>query len=134
MKTCVEFEMQIMDAFYGEAEMTEDCRSHLATCEDCRRFYESLKAVPMDDSEFPVNDWVIQESVRAATAVFEKRNRRERLIFLCLTIAIMAGGLGLLTVGFGSALLKVYVSIYLLGPFLLPLIILKRQQRRREHA
>lgn len=134
MKTCVEYEMEIMDAFYGEGQMSQDCLSHLATCKTCQSFQESLQAMPEIDLEPVIDEWAIQESVRAAMVVVDSRNKRERWIFLALTIVLLMAGLGLLMRGFGSVLWKMYLMVYLLGPFLLPFMIWKRQRGGQEHA
>ncbi len=134
MKTCKEYEMEILDAHYGEAKMSEDCLSHLASCASCREFQESLQAIPVSDPEPAIDEWAIQESVRAAMAVVEVRNKRERLLFFILTVLLLAGGLGLIMRGFGNALWKAYLTIYLVGPFLLPFFVWKRQRGGQEHA
>lgn len=134
MKTCAEFEMEIMHAFYDEGEMSEDCKSHLATCESCQQFYETMEVIPREKEEIIIDEWVIQESVRAARFALEMRNRRERWIFLIGTLGLMGIGLFFLAAGFGSVMRNFYIGMYLGGPLLLPIIIWKRQQRGREHA
>lgn len=135
MKKCSDWEMEMMDVFYGEAEMSASCQAHLATCQACREFYESLTSLPAEISEeIKIDEWVIQQSVQTALEQFEKRNKRERWIFFVATLGFLTLGFGLLTSGFGTEILNAYLVIYLAGPLFLPVIIWKRQTGRREHA
>lgn len=135
MKSCAEFEMEIMDAVYGEGEMSEDCKLHLAACESCQSFRESLLKLPIGTmEEMAVDEWVIGESVKAAQAIAEKRNAFERRLFLMASLALMGLGYVLVLKGFGLMLRNLYIGIYLGGPLVLPIIIWKRQQRGQNHA
>lgn len=135
MKKCTEFEMEIMDAVYGEVEMSEDCKLHLAACETCQSFQESLLKLPVGTMEEKVVDeWVIGQSVKAAQAIAENRNAFERRLFLMASLALMGLGFVLVLNGFGLLLRNLYIGIYLGGPLVLPIIIWKRQQRGQDHA
>ncbi len=135
MKNCTEFEMKIMDAVYGESEISEDCKSHLATCEACQSFYESLLELPAGTrEEIAVDEWVVGEAVKAAMEITEKKNAFERRLFLLASLGLTGLGFALVLNGYVQLLRNLYMGIYLGGPLVLPIIIWKRQQRGRDHA
>jgi uncharacterized membrane protein YcjF (UPF0283 family) len=135
MKTCAEYEMEIMDAFYGEGVLSQACQDHLATCQACRGFQESLYGLPGDgEAAMAVDDWAIQKAVDAAMDLVKKRNRRDRRAFFALTLACFALCLLLLSAGLGRDLFNAYLLVYFAGPLSLPMMIWKRQRGGQEHA
>ncbi|BES64440.1 hypothetical protein SANA_08790 [Gottschalkiaceae bacterium SANA] len=135
MKSCHEFEMEIMDAAFGENTMSIECQAHLATCQACQSFYRSLSALPDPlIEECAVDEYVVGQAVKAAMEIQKKKNEFERRIFLIASLAIMGFCLALAHNGFGLLLRNLYLVIYMIGPLALPIIIWKRQMGGHEHA
>ena len=135
MKSCHEFEMEIMDAAFGENAMSAECGAHLATCETCQSFYRSLSVLPDPlTEECAVDEYVVGEAVKAAMEIRQKKNEFERRVFLIASLGLTGLCLALAYNGFGPLLRNLYLGIYMIGPLALPIIIWKRQTGGREHA
>jgi predicted anti-sigma-YlaC factor YlaD len=135
MKSCHEFEMEIMDAAFGENTMSAECGAHLATCQACQSFYRSLSALPDPlMEERAVDEYVVGEAVKAAMEIRQKKNEFERRVFLTASLGLMGLCLALVYNGFGLLLRNLYLGIYMIGPLALPIIIWKRQTGGHEHA
>jgi predicted anti-sigma-YlaC factor YlaD len=135
MKSCHEFEMEIMDAAFGEKAMSAECQVHLATCQACQSFYRSLSVLPeplMEESA--VDEYVVGQAVKAALKIRQQKNEFERRVFLIASLGLTGLCLALVYNGFGLLFRNLYLGIYLIGPLALPLIIWKRQSGGREHA
>ena len=67
MKPCEYYEEMIGAALDGEisAEENEELRAHLDTCENCRSFYEAMKAISGTDEQLPEAPEHFTENVMA---------------------------------------------------------------------
>lgn len=137
-KSCEMYQMELMDVHYGESNMTQELKSHLESCVDCSRYWAGLgelkASMAFPELEDPFKEIVLDKLMAEGISQSGRsRDMREFAAFLLLAAFFLGTCLALVFSGYAIALSKVYFSIFMVSPLLLPFII-KRQTTKGAHT
>jgi len=137
-KSCEMYQMELMDVHYGESEMTEELRSHLDGCEDCSRYWAGLgeleTSMVFPEFEDPFKEIVLDKLMaERENNSGRKRNALDFAAFVLLAGLFLGACLALVFSGHAVALSKIYLSIFMVAPLMLPFLI-KRQMTKGAHT
>ncbi|HKL10450.1 MAG TPA: hypothetical protein VJ990_03365 [Clostridia bacterium] len=137
-KSCEMYQMELMDVHYGESKMTGELRNHLDICEDCSRYWAGLgeleTSMAFPELEDPFKEIVLDKLMAERdNKTSLRRNAREFAAFLLLAALFLGTCLALVFSGHAIALSKIYLSIFMVSPLMLPFLI-KRQTTKGAHT
>ncbi|KNY28774.1 hypothetical protein [Pseudobacteroides cellulosolvens] len=134
-KCCKEYEDILIDIYYGEAEINDEIKAHIESCNNCREFLNEMEGLgdqlALLDMDIPIDDSLIRNafnSVDEKTA--KKRKIIDFLLFLVMSIGIFSAIFVLAYKGYGKYLLYGQIGIFFLAPF--SLIAFFRGRRLKE--
>lgn len=124
-------EVDLMDAYYGEKELSEDLKKHINTCPKCAAFWEKLSVLgdnlSIPDTEIEVDERIIRRAFSEAGKIrAKKREIRDFAVFL-LTAAAFLGIVGWLAyIGYGMQIIAVQFLFIIVAPISIPVLIWRR--------
>lgn len=124
---------KIIDAYYNEAE-DEGILEHIKNCKECNMYYEKLKNAgkKMDlikNIDEPVNPFAVNKIINVHLSGKEKRKViREALGFFLGSSAFIGTLFGAVLAYDFKYAAAIYLSIFLIMPFLLIPAVLRRKE------
>ena len=132
---------RILDAFYGEKELTEELKNHIGNCKDCSAFWESmifLKKRAEDElstkgEDIEAYERIIAEAFREAEKIKEKnKNLRDYIVFILVSVIFLSSVGMFAYMGYGKVILTVQIFIIMFVPILVPFFIKHRLSKEVE--
>ncbi len=124
-------EVDLLDAYYGEKELTPELKKHLDECNQCTTFWEQLPMLTDKLSAMDVDVEVDERVIRRAFTEAKKIKaiRKERyefyaFLFIAITILGVAGGLAYN--GYAMQIIAVQLLFIVAAPLSIPILIWQR--------
>ena len=124
-------EVDLLDAYYGDKELTPELKKHLDECNQCTIFWEQLPRLTdklsVMDVDVEVDERVIRRAFTEAKKI--KAMKKERydfytFLFIAITILGIAGGLAYN--GYAMQIIAVQLLFIVAAPLSVPLLIWQR--------
>ncbi|HEY9062924.1 MAG TPA: hypothetical protein VIO64_20870 [Pseudobacteroides sp.] len=134
-KCCKEYEGILIDIYYGESDISNEIKAHLENCSNCREFLSELEELGSGldhlEMDFSVDNSLINNAFATVDDnTAKKRNIIDLIIFLSISVGIMAVISVLVYKGYGKYLFYGYGVVFLLAPF--SLLAFVRESRLKE--
>ncbi|AUG57905.1 MAG TPA: hypothetical protein DCE02_04360 [Ruminiclostridium sp.] len=132
---------RILDAFYGEKELTEELKNHIGNCKDCSAFWESMNLLKEHAEDEPsikgedieAYERIIAEAFREAEKIKEKnKNIRDYIVFILVSVIFLSSAGMFAYMGYGKVILTVQIFIIMFVPILVPFFIKHRLSKEVE--
>lgn len=124
-------EVDLLDAYYGEKELTSELKTHLDECKQCTTFWEQLPTLTDKLSVMTVDVEVDERVIRRAfteankiKAMNKERHEVYAFLFIAITILGIAGGLAYN--GYAMQIIAVQLLFIVAAPLSIPILIWQR--------
>lgn len=142
---CKQYEEELMDVFYLETGIRAELEEHLQSCSHCKNFYASLQHTQTELNEImTAADWMpeaneeslVWEARRAVNTAFnvvetinaQRKVKKDLVLFVCLSILLIAMGGCLVYMGWGMMILVLQCTAFLIAPMMV-LFFFKRLKK-----
>jgi hypothetical protein len=124
-------EVDLLDAYYGEKELSAELKTHLDECSRCRIFWEQLPALTdklaVMNVEVEVDERVIHRAFREANSIKAlKKERYEFYAFLLIAMTILGMAGWLAGNGYAMQIIAVQLLFLAAAPLGIPVLIWRR--------
>lgn len=124
-------EIDLMDAYYGEKELSDDLKKHLDDCPQCSAFWKDLNALGAKlseiDTEIEVDERIIKRAFSQADKIKSKHvEQRDFALFLCMAVTFLLTGVWLAYNGYAVQIMAVQLFCMAAVPLSIPFLIWRR--------
>ena len=124
-------EVDLLDAYYGEKELTPELKKHLDECKQCTTFWEQLHTLTDKLSVMTVDVEVDERVIRRAFTEANKikamkKERYQFYVFLLIAITILGMAGGLAYNGYVMQIIAVQLLFIVAAPLSIPILIWRR--------
>lgn len=124
-------EIDLMDAFYGEKELSDDLMKHLDDCPECSAFWKDLNTLggklSAIDTEIEVDERIIKRAFSEADKIkYRQTEQRDFVIFLCMAVALLLVAVWLAYNGYAVQIMAVQLFCMAAVPLCIPILIWRR--------